>query len=230
MTTGTVVPVSLKSAVAGAKVRLKLTHTNEHDIVLLGYADEMLRNLAAADTVEQLFLCREIIDGRAELPCHMDELIAMRLVGSSGGHDENNQNVTYYRDSFPKITGQNVNSGRHFPDMHSQGQIIGRYFAFNTDISATHVIFSYTGRRIDEDEMMMMFDYQERAVKAYIVNEWSKDNYEMVPRDVRAQRNAEWVALRGYLIGQAAVRDFKLTRTQSESLTSALVSNHNFQL
>lgn len=228
MTTGTVVPVSLNSAVAGAKVRLKLTHTNEHNIVLLGYANEMLSNLAAADTVEDLFLCREIIDGRAELPCHMDELVAMRLVGT--GRDQWNNNVTYYRDAFPKMTGQNVNSGRHFPDMNSQGQIIGRYFVFNSDIAATHVIFSYRGRRLDENEMMMMFDYQERAVKAYIVNEWSKDNYEMVPRDVRVQRNAEWIALRGYLIGQASVRDFKLTRTQSESITSALVSNHNYQL
>jgi hypothetical protein len=221
-------PVSLKAVIASAKQQLRIASTTEHDLMLYRLADECIGQIGALDGFVKVTECFDIEDYRFELPSGFIRPIAVRLVGTQT--DGVAGNVLYFDQDFLRQCDCEDTEYRNYPDISATGQISNGYWVFNTDITATQAVMTYYGRNLDEDCLMVMFEQQERAVRAYICWSFCRTFFDLYPRDIRADYQSEWTAQRRFLIGDAVQRDFRNKRTQIGSIASALISNHNFSI
>jgi hypothetical protein len=119
---------------------------------------------------------------------------------------------------------------RNYSDLQATGEIVNGYWMFNTDIKATKAVMTYLARNLDEDCMMIMYENQERAVRAYISWNFTRTYYELYPPNISESYRQEWMAQRRFLIGEAYQRDYLNNRTQVGSIYRALVNNQNFAI
>lgn len=221
-------PVSLKAVVASAKQELRIAATSEHDAMLYRLADECLGQIGSLDMFVKQTECFDIEDYRFELPDGFIRPVAIRLVGTQT--DGVNANVLYFDQDFLRQCECEDTVFRNFPNIAATGQISNGYWVFNTNITATKAVMTYMGRNLDENCLMVMYEQQERAVRTYLCWKFSRMFYDVFPRDVRADFQAEWTAQRRYLIGDAVQRDFRNKRTQVGSIARALLINQNFAI
>jgi hypothetical protein len=231
MNRGTAKPVSLKNVVASAKRALRITD-GSHDADLTAFADEALLHMWTADTYIKRTECIEICNMMFPLPNGFIRPIAMELVGDSKLPESLGLNrVLYFDKNYLKQCDCEVEGGNNsYPDLRQTGQIIGGNWVFNTTNSATHAVITFEGRNLDEDCLMVMYDFQIRAVRAYICYNFARTYHELFRPDVMQSYQQEWTAQRRYLVGEANVRNYRNQKTQIKSIASALVYNTNFSI
>lgn len=221
-------PISLKSVIASAKQQIRIAQTTEHDAMLYRLADEALGQAGSLDTFVKQTECFYIEDYRFELPNGFVRPIAIRLEG--GTTMDANSNVMYFNQEFIRQCQCDDPEVRNYPDLQSTGQIVNGYWLFNTDVKATKAVMTYLSRNLDEDCMMVMYEHQERAVRAYICWNFTRTYFEMYPPNISESYRQEWISQRRYLIGEAFQREYLNNRTQIGSIYRALINNQNFSI
>jgi hypothetical protein len=232
MKTGTAHPISAKNVLASAKRRLRITDTT-HDDDLLSLIYEGAQHLWNRDTYIKRTECFEIENLMFRLPDGFIRPLALELVSPNPSEEvstEPNTRVLYFDKNYLKQCDCEDSSTSSYSPIQKTGQIVDGYWVFNTTTTATHAIMTYEGRNLDEDCLMVIYDYQIRALRSYACYQFARTYDDMYnPQQAESYRQ-EWMAQRRFLNGEANLREFKNKRTQIKAITSALIYNTNFDI
>jgi hypothetical protein len=171
---------TLEDVISAAKDQLNIADTQEHDDYLENLAQEAMIHLGdMANTLVKLERF-DIIDGTVCLPKGFIKLLGM------GVYDEtinpyNLTNVNY-----------ELGQGRGRDDFYIQnGWLV---FNFPDRVEGNKVILLYQTRNLDCNGLYYIFDYQIRAVKAYLCFRYAQKFPERYMRDIRTEYRMEWTA------------------------------------
>lgn len=230
MKTGTAHPISARNVLASAKRRLRITDTT-HDDDLLSLIYEGAQHLWNRDTYIKRTECIEIENLMFRLPNGFIRPLALELVSNQDSSTtEPNSRVLYFDKNYLKQCDCDDSSTSNYSPIQKTGQIVDGYWVFNTTTTATHAILTYEGRNLDADCLMVIYDYQIRALRSYACANFTRTYDDIYPQAVSESYRQEWMAQRRYLNGEANLREFKNKRTQIKAITSALIYNTNFDI
>ena len=169
---------SLEDAISAAKDQLGIADTQEHDDYLENLAQEAVIHMGDKSNLLIKNEVFDIVDGTICLPKGFQKLLG---IGTFNG-ELNPYNLTTVRYEI----GQN----RMRDDFYIQnGWLV---FNYPDRLMSNKAILLYETRNLNCEGLYYIFDYQIRAIKAYLCFRYSQKYFDKYPRDIRAEYRLEW--------------------------------------
>jgi len=220
MNRGALVAISLDSAVSSAKSMLSI-EDSDYDFFLLKLADESIRSIASQKKLIKQTSILPIVNNRVALPNGFSRLVAVSVAMNGI------PNQLIYVDST-YISGQ-ATSDSYYKGFR-QCEIIGDELILSTDVTSDEVVMTWMGYNLGEKCLMTMYDYQERAVVAYICYKFALKYHLLIHRDIRNEYKAEYIAQKAYIRGYEFTSKFEEQKSELSFIYNALLIDANKDL
>jgi len=221
MRRGSFVNITLDSAVSMAKQMLNL-EDGAYDPFLLKLADDAIRNISGQKKNIKQTKTIDIVNYRMVLPDGFSRLIAVS-VNTNGGPNQ----IIYVDSRYISGVGDNSDNSFYTVKQYRSCEIIGDELIFSTDITADKATVTYLGYNLDKDCFMVLYDYQERAVVAYICYKFALRFYGLISRDVRDEYKREYIAQKAYVRGYEFTNQFEQQKAELSYIYNSLLQDNN---
>jgi hypothetical protein len=230
---------NVEEIIASAKIRLRLTDTNQPDMALEHYILQGAKSINALDSYILKQKKLEIVNGSATLPEDYHVLIAARLLGihvdqqsvsvGSGGEC---RRALYVNAPYLYASGCDCadDSMVNFSDTF---QIVGNEIVFNSQAPADYILLTYEARSIDANGLPCFPEDHSRALIAYSCYQYAMsyrvtqlDPSGYMPDQVEAFRQ-EWIAQKAWCRGNAVKKDARHRRSEIMATVNALITGKN---
>ncbi len=101
----------------------------------------------------------------------------------------------------------------------------GGYLVFPSTVTTSEVKVWFRGVNIDKDGLAIIDERQERALSAYASSRYAIANWKSYSDGQRRFWNAEWVAQKQNLRGNAVQKDFRLHKPEAAAIARAIIIN-----
>lgn len=212
--------VSLEEAIASAKMMMRLDNT-DYDIVFEKWGHDALRHIDGLDTYVLRESTLEVCDYKVKLPCGFYSLVALTFIDENGVCSEG----VYINRPYLTSCGCDITEG--VIDYEGSFQIQDGYIYLASDITATEIKLVYRSLNVDDDGLIRMYEWQERAVTAYICWRFTQQNFELFPVNIRESYAKEWRKQKQYCKGFSGVEAFRNERYQIQRIFGGIMVNKN---
>lgn len=229
--------VTTEQVINRTKLNLGLTGTTHSDSFL-----EKLINEAATwhlDTLSSYIISCETLQIdclKAKLPDAAVDLICYSFPDATGCSgccvDCMNPHNANYQCSCPNwfVADRNIltefcSNGSSAAISSSFFDVQNGYLIFPSTITQSTVKVWYRGLNIDEEGLAVIDERQERALSAYASSRYAIANWKSYSDGQRRFWNAEWVAQKQNLRGNAVLEDFRLHKAQAAAIARAILIN-----
>lgn len=231
---GTFATVGIDQIVSSVKMTLNI-ETTDSDNYFDKLINEAVRHLDCLSIFKKCVQILSVTNNMAALPQGFFRMIALRI-----GTDANCSDAIYVDVDFINTCGCstgviNVNS--------NQGvyEIQGGYIIFHPNPVTvlpdgetipseviTSCTIAYFGMNMDEDCMMKVYEYYERALTAYVCWKYTQSNFSEYPQYVQAMYMQEWIAQKKWVKSIDFQNNFRNTRLQVQEIVNAVLVNKNW--
>lgn len=227
--------ITVDEVVARAKMQLRLTSTNEHDLFLEALAYEALDSLNALSQLIKKQCEITFTNNTSKLPKDFIKLLLLRInkCECNDTNDPinnqlfNNCSVALYVDTkFLNSCGCDSLGLNNLTPFGRGFQINNGFIHFNFSSDLTEIqtaTLAYMGVNTDKDGKSLIYQKYERAISAYLCFKFTLAWAENFNQYIIDKYNQEWVNQRSKIIGQDVANDFQNNKMEINKYFSSLL-------
>lgn len=230
--------ISIEEVIASAKIRLRLTDTNNADMALEHYILSGARSISSLDSFIIKQKSIDLNDGIANLPKDFFTLIAARLQDPIATADDTSLSIgdcsraIYVNSNYLYSNGCDCSDDDLTP-FADTFQIVGNQIHFNSYVNATSILLTYQARNVDDNGLPLIPEDHARALTAYASYQYALsyrvtglDPSGYMPDQIEMYRQ-EWMAQKAYCRGLAVKKDARHRKAELMATMNALLTGKN---